>query len=178
MAGTVGKRWALGDGWSNAMNLEALDEFSRGFAKQLFLTYPEWMSLAKSGKTDTTRSEYLLVEVPPPKNADLASPLLIHTDNQEVTVGFDCVHAHFPPQVTIPLFSDALGFITSILSEELAAVSEWEGDTWHASWTIERDEEGDLENEQRPGWRIRVRSWNGTRDRDIVGPTMQSKQNS
>jgi hypothetical protein len=152
------------------MNLDTLDDFSRDFAKQLFAVYPHWALLAKFGRSHGDQLNHLIVEVPAPGGSDLGSTLLIHTDNNEVTVGFDCYHTHFFPQVVIPLNGDALDFIESILSEDIAAVSEWEGDTWRGSWTLERCEDDDLTEEQRPGWRIRVRSWNATRDRDLVGP--------
>jgi hypothetical protein len=153
------------------MDLTTLDSFSRDFGRQLFSIYPEWASLAKPGRIKDATSDHVIVEVPPPPRADLASTLLIYTENQEVTVGFDYVHVHFFPQAAIPLNSDALDFIASILSEKLAAVSEWRDNIWRGSWTCEKEEEEEEDIiSPGPGSHIRIRSWNGSRDRDIRGP--------
>ena len=152
------------------MNLEALDDFSSDFAKHLFSVFPDWILLAKSERAEGALLDYLVVEVPPSPQADPASTLLIHTDNQEVTVGFDHFHTHFFAGENAS-YSEILKFIASILGDELASVSEWHGDKWYGSWTLERAEVDDLSTAGLgPGSRIRVRSWNGSLDRDLAGP--------
>lgn len=152
------------------MDLETLDDFSRGFAKQLFLVYPDWVSLAKSGRANGADLDHLIVEVPSPAGADLARPLLIHTEDSEVTVGLDYYHAHYFPQSAIPVNTDALAFIAKILNEEISVGSGWDGDRWRGSWTIENGEEPILTSPLHPMTRVRVRSWKGTLDQDIAIP--------
>jgi hypothetical protein len=131
------------------MDLMTLDSFSRHFGKQLFSVYPEWASLAKPERMKDAGFDHLIVEVPSPPGSDLASTLLIHTENQD------------------------LDFIASILSEKLAAVSEWRDNIWRGSWTCEKEEEDEdnrIVTSPGPLSQIRIRSWNGSRDRDMKGP--------
>jgi hypothetical protein len=149
------------------MTLGELDDFSIGFAERRFLIPPDWFDFARSGRSNGADDDHLIVEVPAPSGADPALAILIRTDNQAVTIGFDDFHTHSFRQVNIPLHSDAQKFIASVLSEELAAVSEWHAEVWRGSWMVDRVDALDLDSPTGSGWRIRERSWNGSRDQDL-----------
>ncbi len=119
------------------MDVEALDSLSRDFARRLLATHPEWRTFAKAEKSDDDGADHLVVEVPPPEGADLASPLLMHTDRGEVTIGFGHYHTHFdwpPERMAPPAWAEPMAFIAAILNEDLAAASGWDGDRWAGSW--------------------------------------------
>jgi hypothetical protein len=155
-------------GWSQAMRLDGLDDFSAGFANQLFAIYPAWASSAKVETPSGADFGYLLVEVPPPPQADFAYPLTIYTRDGEVTVVFDYYHTQFFPQPAIPLNTDALDFIARILREDISTGSGWDKDLWLGAWVVEENEDPKVENPMGSMRRIRVRSWNGSRNLDFI----------
>ncbi|WP_140637625.1 hypothetical protein [Methylibium rhizosphaerae] len=148
-----------------------MDTYSLTSAEQLFAAFPEWRSLARSEQAEDG-SSYLIVEVPPPAEANVQHGLVIDTSNDEVTVGFDCYHSHFDEWVgdgehfgTLA----ALDFIKQIVSERVSVVSWWFNEEWRGSAQLEAGVPP-----QPPSWdhagsfnRIRVRSWKGSFNADI-----------
>ncbi|HEY4941916.1 MAG TPA: hypothetical protein VII56_10855 [Rhizomicrobium sp.] len=151
------------------MAFETLDPFSRHFAESLFAVYPQWKPFAKVEKADGSGSSYLAVEVVPAPNSDVATGLYILTENDEVTIGFDSYHCHFDwPARDTDLTVDPMAFVSAILDERVAVVSVWEGEKWCGSWLMIEGREPDHDKYGGPGRRLRIRSWNGTLDRDVT----------
>jgi hypothetical protein len=140
----------------------------------LFAAFPEWRSLARSERADDG-STYVVIEVRAPPGANVEYGLIIDTSNQEVTVSFDFHHEHFDEWVGD---GDRFGteaaveLIRRIVSERIAVVSWWHGDSWAGSSQIEAGA-----NPEMPSWaapeaynRVRIRSWNGSFnvDRDAL----------
>lgn len=171
------------------MDLNSLDPFSRSFCDLLFAEYPHWLALTKS-ECGGGEHNFALTVVPPPVAADLSDELWISTENSEVTVGFDYFHQHFnpwnigsPPDGT-PEWDErlaALDFIRAFIGEELALVSLMRDDRCLGAWPEIRKAAITLttetlspENsvwmplpEDRPAKTLRIRSWNGTLNRDL-----------
>jgi len=151
------------------VDVEALDGFSKAFARHLFAAHPEWRAFARTEEGVDGGGEYLVVEVPPQEGTDLAGPLLVHTDNGEVTIGFDHYHAHFdwpPERKAPPAWAEPMAFIAAILSDDLAAASGWDGDRRSGSWLVERGQVPAPPRTFRRVTRVRVRSWRGGLDSD------------
>src|SRR5262245_46262152 len=112
-----------------------MDRFSEQAAAQLFEAFPAWRSSAREER-DANGSSYLVIEIAPPPEARAERGLLVHTDNDEVTVGFDFYHSHcdscvgdgdhFGTTAAVP-------FIRQLLTERVAVVSWWFDDTWRGS---------------------------------------------
>ena len=132
----------------------------------LFAEFPAWRSLAKR-EVDTDGSEYTVVEIPPPAEANVEHGLVIDTSNDEVTVGFDAYHSHFNDWVGDGNqfgTQAAIEFIRQVVEEKVAVISWWYGDQWRGSAQLEAGAPVEP-----PSWvgaeaynRFRVRSWNGT----------------
>ena len=71
-----------------------MDDYSLAVAKELFAAFPQWQALARTEPTDDGGS-FLALEVAPPKQANVEYPLMIQTEDREITVSFDSFHAHF-----------------------------------------------------------------------------------
>ena len=145
------------------MDLHSLDA-----ASKLFDMFPEWRSLARAGKAEDG-SEFLVIDVVAPPQANVEYGLSVDTAGGEVTVGFDYYHAHFDQWVgdgeNIGTRA-AVAFIRQIVSEEVAVASWWKGAEWKGSITVpagalpEKSWTTDFD-------RIRVRSWRGTLNADL-----------
>ena len=146
-----------------------MDAHSLNAAAELFEMFPEWRPLARTEKAEDG-SEFLVIEVEAPPQANVEYGLVIDTAGGEVTVGFDCYHSHFDQWVGDgENFGTraALVFIRQIVSEEVGVASWWKGTEWKGStqvsagaqpeksWTTDFD-------------RIRVRSWKGTLNADLA----------
>jgi hypothetical protein len=171
------------------VDLGYLDAFSRSFCELLFAQYPQWRSLT-TNRRECGEHDYAMTFVPPPAEADLSDELWISTENSEVTVGIDYFHQHFnpwnigsPPGGTAEWDERvaALHFIHAIIGEELALVSLMMDDRCLGAWPEIRTaaialtpETLSPENsvwmplpEDRPAKTLRIRSWNGTLNRDL-----------
>jgi len=145
---------------------------SRDFAAKLFAIYPEWQLFSSARRLPRHRTEYLLVEIPSPDAADLAYPLVIHTDRHEVRINFDyfSYHREWPsdPGET-SIWRCPLKFLAAIMHEDIAAASGWKGDHLSIAWIVQRGEtwESTLHNSTLD--RVRLRSWNGALNDDWQG---------
>jgi hypothetical protein len=154
------------------LDKKLLDGFSVGFATALFAVYPEWESVAEMDSDSGQTGHYLLLRVQPPKGARAAHPLIIHSDNDEVTVGFDHYHSHFdwPPADEE---AGPLKFIQDILDERLAVLSFWDGEQWKGSYVLSAG--ADKSKHGAPGAdRAIVRSWKGSLDAEHLLPQTSS----
>jgi hypothetical protein len=146
-----------------------MDPFSEQCAKELFDAFPAWRSSAREER-DTDGSSYLVIEIAPPPEARVERALIVHTDNDEVTVGFDFYHSHCDS-----CFGDddhfgttaAVPFIRQLLTERIAVVSWWFDDAWRGSAQIEAGSVPTPHAGIKPFNRVRVRSWKGTLNADI-----------
>jgi hypothetical protein len=144
------------------MDLGQLNWHSRSFAVELFRAHPDWRQFGRVERLINKALGYLIVEVAGPSGSRLDHPLLITTDNEEVTISLDHFHQHFdwPPQNHL---LDPLLFLATLLCDEMAVVSYWKDGKWVESTVLDADEQAIPE----PGIMVRVRSWNGTRDLDL-----------
>lgn len=146
-----------------------MDSFSLSTADEIFTAFPEWQAFAREEQADGG-SSFLIIKVTPPLEADVEHGLVVDTQNQEVTVGFDYYHSHFDQWV-----GDgddfgpeaALEFVKQILNEEVAIVSWWQDEQWRGSSPLEAGA-----SPQPPSWktsfnRVRIRSWKGTLNADF-----------
>jgi hypothetical protein len=135
----------------------------------LLAAFPQWRDLVAHDRS--AHGAYLVLRVEAPAAAETEHGLLIHTDNDEITISFDYYHAHFDSwnefngtQAT----DSALEFVRCLVGEEVAVLSWWWNDQWQGSAHVEVP--GDVAP---PSWanagswnRVRVRSWNGTHNRE------------
>jgi len=142
-------------------------------AEALFAVFPDWRSLARIGTGDNGE-RCVIVEVPPPSEANVEHGLIIEHSTGEITVGFDCYHAHFAHwegEDDLSGAEGALDFIRKLVSERLVILSWWDGDRWCGSAQLEADVPPEAPEWAIPGSydRIRVRSWSGALnvDRDV-----------
>lgn len=159
--------------------MDKLDDYSRRFADVLFGTFPEWRQFASVQKADAmNETGFLVVKVPVPTRGLIATGLLtrdgdflrIDSDG-EVTVGFDYHHTHFDNfdyQTEAENFADAVGFVKSILDEEVCFVAVFNGCSFCGSTSVAAGEVPDL---SRWDWLdqscqdVYVRSWRGRYNR-------------
>ncbi|PRC92729.1 hypothetical protein [Solimicrobium silvestre] len=146
-----------------------LDDFSQAFADRLFSLFPEWRMLQKIERA-SDGSNYLSLEIAAPAEANAVCGLTVTTENNEVTIGFDYYHGHFFDQVGNGTYLGAdyaLYFLSQILNEEIFFTSWWIGDQLLAFSTIENGKV--LMDDALVGeyGRVRIRSWNGSRNSDI-----------
>lgn len=150
------------------MNFEGMDHLSRSFAIHLLAVYPEWSPFVRRHRLAGDDHHHIVVEVPAPDSADLASPLTIHTDNGEVTVDFDYYHEHFgwpPEREPATSWESPMALIASILDEGLATASGWDHEEWLGSWLVEQGQDPLAQSTSLMTW-VRVRSWRGSRNHD------------
>lgn len=109
------------------------------------------------------------ISVPPPLGSDLARPLHIAEVGDEVTISLDFSHIHMGWPIVAGaeigyLWSDPLTMVEAILDERVVSTSGWIDDRLRVGSLHEADRPLNfyVPNLQR----IRVRSWNGSLDRD------------
>jgi len=138
--------------------LNGLTEFSQRFADHLFVCFPE---LAKYARADEGA---LVVEVPSP--ASRKRGLIIATDENEVSLGFDNWHAHVGDENTdeAQKFELATQLVHDFFHERVMVAAKFK-DQQFVGAKLLRSEEG-LESEPpaEPGERLFVRSFRGTHD--------------
>jgi hypothetical protein len=138
----------------------ALNAFSQQLADVLLGAYPEWQRFLRRAVDGS-----FTVLVACPSAADIQNPLIVTTERGEVTIEIDYCHSHFDwPEGWPGPFTNPLQFISAILSDEIATVSYWKEGKWAGSTYI-----GPLDDVDLNGFsgRVRVRSWRGTRNRDM-----------
>jgi len=146
-----------------------MDVHSLNAASELFAIFPQWRSLARTEKGEDG-TEFLIVDVTPPPEANVEYGLTIDTAGDEITVGFDYYHSHFDAWVGDGEHfgtKAALGFIRQIVAEEVAVASWWKGEKWKGSTQVAAGEMPKMT------WiadfdRMRVRSWKGNLNADVA----------
>jgi hypothetical protein len=144
-----------------------MDRFSEGAADEFLAAFPEWRQFARSERRDDG-SSYFVLQINPPAAAAVDHGLLVHTDNEEITVGFDFYHSHFDSMVGDGAHfgtAAAVEFVRRITREQVAVASWWLDDSWAGSAQIEAGAQPDPKFVKAYN-RIRVRSWNGTFNAD------------
>jgi hypothetical protein len=147
-----------------------MDAFSLAAANEIFDAFPKWRALAREEPADNGNS-FLVVEVTPPASSNVEHGLVIDTDNEEITVGFDCYHCHFDTWVGDGEHfgtQAALEFVKQIISERVSVVSWWHDDKWRGSSQLAAGA-----SPEQPSWqssfnRVRIRSWKGSYNADTV----------
>jgi hypothetical protein len=138
--------------------LNGLTEFSQRFADHLFVCFPE---LAKYARADEGA---LVVEVPSP--ASEKRGLIIATDENDISLGFDNWHAHVGDESTAEAqkFELATQLVHDFFHERVMVAAKFK-DQQFVGAKLLRSEEG-LESEppSEPGERLFVRSFRGTHD--------------
>ena len=145
-----------------------MDAHSLNSASELFALFPQWRTLARTEKAEDG-TEFLIVDVAPPPEANVRHGLMIDTAGGEVTVSFDHYHCHFDDWVGDGEHfgtAAALEFIRQIVNEEVAVASWWKGEEWRGSAQVAAGQKPEMH------WaedfdRIRVRSWKGTLNADL-----------
>ncbi|MGB3357110.1 MAG: hypothetical protein WBB00_30635 [Mycobacterium sp.] len=134
-------------------------------AEPLFEAFPQWRILARR-EVNRYGEEYVLVEFDPPPAADVDEGLWITCDS-EITVGFAEYHEHFWAWIEEDIRDrGALDFVRGILEERVAVATLFDGDEAVAYTTVETGEPNRPVVGHRTYNRMRVRSWNGTFNRD------------
>ena len=147
-----------------------MDDYSLAVAKELFAAFPQWQALARAEPADDGGS-FLALEVAPPKQANVEyPPLMIQTEDRQITVGFDYFHAHFAQWAGDGAHAGiqaALHFVRKMVEERIAVVSWWLDEQCCGGAFLEAGAAPEA-----PSWstrynQIRVRSWRGTFNADI-----------
>jgi hypothetical protein len=144
-----------------------MDHFSEQTASEILAAFPAWRAHARAEQRDDGTS-YFVLQIPAPTEAAVDHGLLIHTDNVEVTVGFDFYHSHFDSAVGDGEHfgtAAAVEFVRQILTERVAVVSWWLNDEWRGSSQLEGGAQPGDPLVQ-PYNRVRVRSWKGSFNAD------------
>jgi hypothetical protein len=153
------------------VNLDDLDEGSASFARAVFSKWPGWRSFAVvDGEGDAARFR---LQLPDPPGSRLASPLSVWADGEEVTVGMDSWHGHFPwprePDELAAEGADPIEFLQLLVEEKRAVLTYVRGDVFGASSILTLEDNRIGQFRERPSARVdsyRVRSWRGTLDAD------------
>lgn len=145
------------------VSLEDLNPYARRFAGRLFAAHPEWGGLASPPPWPNAQHGILYVELHSP--FDARRILTITTDGGEVTVAFGehGWHAHFGDWTGADeptSFAEALEMIDGIVTEELALVQSYNGDTPGWSSVIAAGESCEFGNADR----LELWSWLGNQD--------------
>jgi len=141
-------------------NERDLNPFSAEFARALFSKYPSWREFSKVDSSNYSKN-LLVVEVPGPIESKADFPLIIDTDGDEVTVGFDRYHSHFNWPPFDEVHQNPLVFIDDIVRERVAIASLWGEGRWLGSQAVAPPEgTGGILRDSRAKI-LRIRSWNG-----------------
>jgi hypothetical protein len=138
--------------------LNGLTDFSQRFADHLFVCFPE---LAKHARVDEGA---LVIELPSPASSKRG--LIIATDDNEISLGFDNWHAHVGEETTpeVQKFELASQLVDDFMHERVMVAAKFK-DKQFVGAKLLRSEEG-LQSEppSEPGERLFVRSFRGTHD--------------
>lgn len=151
------------------MSLGQLDESTASVARAIFRKWPEWREFAvMDGEPARLR-----LHVPNPPGSRLDSPLSIWADGDEVTVGMDTYHTHFPwpcePDELAVELTDPIGFIQLLIEEQRAVLTHLRGDIFSMSSILNLADYQAGRFRERSSSSVdgyRVRSWRGTLDLD------------
>jgi len=146
---------------------ERLNDHSRSFAQALFSARPYWREFARMAKPRHGSGMFLFVTVIPPESSKAEHPLIIDTDDDEVTIGFDSYHAHFHWPDFDEEYGNPLRFIDDVVGERLVVVSIWSGEDWALSTTLDAAKSVDeISRIPQSATIAKLRSWTGRYSRD------------
>jgi hypothetical protein len=150
-----------------------LDKFSRDFAEHFFRHFPELRDFARVAGPPGSAEGCLVVEITPPPAAQMNATLCISCDGDEVTVHVEHYHCHFywPSESDISTFidDDPIVLTRAILDETAIVASWWNNTEWVGSQVLRASDPLTKPDHFTAATRLRVRSWNGTFNRDVVG---------
>ena len=140
------------------MILNGLTNFSQRFADHLFVCFPE---LAKYARVDEGA---LVVEVPSPASSKRG--LIIATDDNEISLGFDNWHAHVGDETTneAQKFELASQLVHDFFHERVMVAAKFKDKQFVGAKLLRAEESLDAEPPAEPGERLFVRSFRGTHD--------------
>jgi hypothetical protein len=140
------------------MILNGLTDFSQRFADHLFVCFPE---LAKYARADEGA---LVVEVPSP--ASTKRGLVIATDDNEISLGFDNWHAHVGDETTdeSQKFELATQLVHDFFHERVMVAVKFKDQQFLNAKLLRAEEQLDAEPPAAPGEQLFVRSFRGTHD--------------
>jgi hypothetical protein len=152
------------------LDLEKLNDHSRGFAHRLFREFPDWIRYARFDPYEDFEKEALLVEVPRPTDGS-GNGLFITTSEWEVAVGFgENFHTRFGADDDTEganFLDEAMAFIRDFVAERIAVATAHQGHEWLGAWKIDPNAEDYDLPEREEGVVVTIRSWRGTYDREI-----------
>ncbi|MFH2051923.1 MAG: hypothetical protein ABIK96_05600 [bacterium] len=159
------------------IDLQKLNDHSREFAHRLFRKYPDWIRHARFDPYEDFEKEALLVEVPRPVDGSRHG-LFITTSEWEVSVGYgESFHTRFGISGDGDggdFYAEALDFIADFVEERVAVATASDDREWLGAWLVDLREESLEDIAVEEGESVKVRSWQGTYDREIRGPAGQS----
>jgi hypothetical protein len=140
------------------MILNGLNQFSQRFADHLLVCFPE---LAKHARADEGA---LVVEVPSPASSKRG--LIIATDDNEISLGFDNWHAHVGDETTSESqkFELAAQLVDDFLHDRVMVAAKFKDQQFVAARLLRSEEGLESEPPAEPGERLFVRSFRGTHD--------------
>ncbi|MBS1209978.1 MAG: hypothetical protein H6R19_2376 [Proteobacteria bacterium] len=139
--------------------IESLGLFDRKVAEELFAVHPEWQAFARA--EDDCGENALIVSLRAP-NPRIKEPLVITTEEQEVSVFFDMYHMHFNE-----LNDGALSLAEKITSDQYSIVSFWR-DAQCCGAGLYANSNIPSSNDEHPyANRIVIRSWSGEHDTEL-----------
>ena len=153
------------------IDLERLNDHSRQFANRLFRLWPEWVKYARFDPYEDFEKEALLVEIPRPTDGS-RNGLFLTTSEWEISVGFgENFHTRFGVSgepVSKDFYDEALRFLQDFIDEQVVVATAYQGKEWLGAWKIDLREESLEDIEVEEGTLIKIRSWLGTHDREMV----------
>lgn len=140
------------------MIINGLNEFSQRFADHLFVCFPD---LARFARADEGA---LVVEVPSPANSKRG--LIVASDDNEISLGFDNWHAHVGDETTSEAqkFELASQLVDDFLHERVMVAAKFKDQQFVAARLLRSEDGLDSEPPGEPGERLFVRSFRGTHD--------------
>jgi hypothetical protein len=140
------------------MIINGLNDFSQRFADHLFVCFPE---MAKYARADEGA---LVVEVPSPANSKRG--LIVASDDNEISLGFDNWHAHVGDETTSETqkFELASQLVDDFLHERVMVAAKFKDQQFVAAKLLRSEEGLDSEPPAEAGERLFVRSFRGTHD--------------
>lgn len=157
------------------IDLARLNDHSRQFAKLLFARWPEWIRYARFDPYEDFEKEALLVEVPRPVDGS-SHGLYITTSEWEISVGYgENFHTRFGTSgaaeegdaaAAKDFYHQAIAFISDFVDEHCVLATAYQDREWLGAWKIDLRHESLDDLEVEPGVLVRIRSWNGTHDRE------------
>lgn len=153
------------------IDLELLNDHSRQFAYRLFRHWPEWMEYARFDPYEDFEKEALLVEVPRPSDGS-RNGLFITTSEWEISIGFgENFHTRFGisgEPATSDFYDEAIRFLQDFVAEQVVVATAYQDKEWMGAWKVDLRSESLEEIEVEPEVRVKIRSWLGTHDRELV----------